>query len=197
MTANNNLTGRNSLNAAIEVLEWTVKNTFGFTLEFPSDREVIVRMDGTDKTTQPFFIGLGSQGRAYGIMNATTKIWTDSYPVSVPGFSYLRASFDEAERTLGFENLGYMKGTPELVKMVSDGVIAHLEPIQMKRWYRVSWNGHRFTLELVKFTPYEAGESKFIKHDRDAISLMEGFDDIYKAMGCPGWLARSWNTTNS
>ena len=179
MTTNN--TGRNQINTAIEVPEWTVPNTFGFTLEFPSDREVIVRMNDTDKTSKPFYIGTGSQGRVHGLMNATCAIWTTRYPVTTPGFSYLRSTFEDAEKTLGFENMGYIKGTDELVKMVSDGLITHLEPIVMKRWYRLAWNGHRFTLKLTQFKPYEAGEDKFTKHDRNAISLMEGLDDFYKA----------------
>lgn len=139
----------------------------------------LLRVDG-DEDKAPFYID--APDRVHGICNALTHVWVGTYPVFEPEKFYFRMSREDAKREFGVESMGYIRGGEELQLAVSEGKYAHTKPIVEGAWYRVSWNGHRFTLKVVEWHNYEKEEPEWITYDRDALRLLDGLDDVYKAI---------------
>jgi hypothetical protein len=152
-----------------------------FTFEFVDGRNdlALLRVAG-DEDKAPFYTE--GPNRVHGLCNAMTHIWLGTYPVFEPGYFYFRQSCEEARKTLGVENLGYIRGGERLAAEVGSGSYSHTKPIVSDAIYRAAWNGHRFTLQIVEWHSYEAEEPNWIKHDRDALRLIEGLDDVYRAV---------------
>ena len=75
--ANKN-TGRNA--PLPTLVERTVENAFPFELSFGNDSILIKTVSDKGKTV-PILVGAKIPGLVHGILNATTAIWKNSYPV--------------------------------------------------------------------------------------------------------------------
>jgi len=139
----------------------------------------LLRVDG-DEDKAPFYID--APDRVHGICNAATHVWVGTYPVFEPGKFYFRIAHAFVKKEFGVESMGYIRGSAELQQAVTEGKYAHTKPIVEDAWYRVSWNGHRFTLKVVEWRNYEKEEPEWITYDRDALRLLDGLDDVYKAV---------------
>ena len=192
--ANKN-TGRNA--PLPTLVERTVENAFPFELSFGNDSILIKTVSDKGKTV-PILVGAKIPGLVHGILNATTAIWKNSYPVFEVGYMYLHRTLDEARLTLADDNVGYVFGCPRLVEEVNDGKFKCPRPIKMDSWYRIHWDTPHFSLWEVVEHEYAAGEPEWREHDRNAIRVLNGMEWIYKATAlgqsirCHVFAAISW-----
>jgi len=194
--------GRNALpvenmgNPAL--VERAVENSFPFELEFGND-SILIKTVSDEGFTVPILVGAKIPGLVHGILNATTAIWKNSYPVFEVGYMYLHRTLDEARETLADDNVGYVFGCPRLVEEVNDGKFkCPPRPIKMDSWYRIHWDTPHFSLWEVVEHEYAAGEPEWREHDRNTIRVLNGMEWIYKAVTlgqsirCHVFAAISW-----
>ena len=96
-----------------------VENVFPFELEFGND-SILIKTVFDEGSTVPILVGAKIPGLVHGILNATTAIWKNSYPVFEVGYMYLHRTLDEARLTLADDNVGYVFGCPRLVEEVNE-----------------------------------------------------------------------------
>ena len=175
----------------------TVENVFPFELSFGND-SILIKTVFDKGETVPILVGAKIPGLVHGILNATTAIWKNSYPVFEVGYMYLHRTLDEARETLADDNVGYVFGCPRLVEEVNDGKFKCPRPIKMGSWYRIHWDTPHFSLWEVVEHEYAAGEPEWREHDRNAIRVLNGMEWIYKAVilgqsiRCHVFAAISW-----
>ena len=176
----------------------TVKNVFPFELKFGND-SILIKTVSDEGFTVPILVGAKIPGLVHGILNATTAIWKNSYPVFEVGYMYLHRTLDEARLTLADDNVGYVFGCPRLVEEVNDGKFkCPPRPIKMGSWYRIHWDTPHFSLWEVVEHEYAAGEPEWREHDRNACRVLNGMEWIYKATAlgqsirCHVFAAISW-----
>jgi len=175
----------------------TAENVFPFELEFGND-SILIKTVFDEGSTVPILVGAKIPGLVHGILNATTAIWKNSYPVFEVGYMYLHRTLDEARLTLADDNVGYVFGCPRLVEEVNDGKFKCPRPIKMDTWYRIHWDTPHFSLWEVVEHEYAAGEPEWREHDRNAIRVLNGVEWIYKAVilgqsiRCHVFAAISW-----
>ena len=193
-TSNKNA-GRNTQLPTL--VERTVENVFPFELSFGND-SILIKTVSDKGETVPILVGAKIPGLVHGILNATTAIWKNSYPVFEVGYMYLHRTLDEARETLADDNVGYVFGCPRLVEEVNDGKFKCPRPIKMDTWYRIHWDTPHFSLWEVVEHEYAAGEPEWREHDRNAIRVLNGVEWIYKAVilgqsiRCHVFAAISW-----
>ena len=194
-TSNKNA-GRNTQLPTL--VERTVENVFPFELEFGND-SILIKTVSDEGSTVPILVGAKIPGLVHGILNATTAIWKNSYPVFEVGYMYLHRTLDEARLTLADDNVGYVFGCPRLVEEVNEGKFkCPPRPIKMGSWYRIHWDTPHFSLWEVVEHEYAAGEPEWREHDRNAIRVLNGMEWIYKATAlgqsirCHVFAAISW-----
>ena len=152
----------------------TVENTFPFTLEFGYN-SILVCVGTDDGTKAPWLVGKDQGNRVHEILNATTAIWNNQYPVFEPGYCYLHKSLYDAKQELGDNNVGYVIGGERLISDIDAGVyVKPPRPITNGTLYRIHWNNRVFSLWEVKDRPATAVEPMWVKHDRRAIQLIGG-----------------------
>ena len=187
--------GRNALLPTL--VKRTVENVFPFELSFGND-SILIKTVSDKGETVPILVGAKIPGLVHGILNATTAIWKNSYPVFEVGYMYLHRTLDEARLTLADDNVGYVFGCPRLVEEVNDGKFKCPRPIKMDTWYRIHWDTPHFSLWEVVEHEYAAGEPEWREHDRNAIRVLNGMEWIYKAVTlgqsirCHVFAAISW-----
>jgi len=194
-TSNKNA-GRNALPPTL--VKHTAENVFPFELEFGND-SILIKTVFDEGSTVPILVGAKIPGLVHGILNATTAIWKNSYPVFEVGYMYLHRTLDEARLTLADDNVGYVFGCPRLVEEVNDGKFkCPPRPIKMGSWYRIHWDTPHFSLWEVVEHEYAAGEPEWREHDRNACRVLNGMEWIYKATAlgqsirCHVFAAISW-----
>lgn len=187
--------GRNALLPTL--VKRTVENVFPFELSFGND-SILIKTVSDKGETVPILVGAKIPGLVHGILNATTAIWKNSYPVFEVGYMYLHRTLDEARETLADDNVGYVFGCPRLVEEVNDGKFKCPRPIKMDTWYRIHWDTPHFSLWEVVEHEYAAGEPEWREHDRNACRVLNGMEWIYKATAlgqsirCHVFAAISW-----
>ena len=187
--------GRNALLPTL--VKRTVENVFPFELSFGND-SILIKTVSDKGETVPILVGAKIPGLVHGILNATTAIWKNSYPVFEVGYMYLHRTLDEARLTLADDNVGYVFGCPRLVEEVNDGKFKCPRPIKMGSWYRIHWDTPHFSLWEVVEHEYAAGEPEWREHDRNACRVLNGMEWIYKAVilgqsiRCHVFAAISW-----
>ena len=162
---------------AEEVALPTMSGGLQFKLDFRNKNIAVV----FNAVTGAKWYGVNEPFASEALVRAIGHVLAGTYKMFEPGLYLKAGSWDELRDNMGDENAGYVRGD-RLIKLVEDGIVSRFKEVNPKATYRVVYDGIRTISAIcLTFVPRTDDEYESVKHDRNAIQLVDHFEYLRKA----------------